>query len=154
MHEEPHAYGHHRPSDPESSKQGYEITDIQIRITLWSGLAVVVMTFIAYVVSTFVVRYSNAQPPISDYDAPPIAIEARSQPFAPGVRLQVEPPAALHELRAKQHEVAATYGVVSAEPEIYRIPVDTAIDIVAQRGLPAFPTLTPAESAGAARENL
>ncbi len=141
MHDKEHPYGHHAPSDPQSPAKGYEVTDIQIRLILWSGVGVVVMTFVAYVVSTFVVRYSNAQPAISEFDAAPIAVDARNEPFARGVRLQVSAPDGLKAFRAGQDEGASTYGVVSAEPEIYRIPVDTAIDIVAARGLPVFPTL-------------
>ncbi len=135
-----------------SSNQGYEPSDIQLKIVVWSGVAVVIMTFVAYVVSTFVVHYVNAQPPISDVTPTPMAVEQRSLPFAPGVRLQVSVESALKEVRAAQHEEATTYGVVSAEPEIFRIPVETAMDIVAERGLPAFPVLTAPEAATASTE--
>ena len=70
-----HPYGHHTQSDPSSVQQGYELTDLQIKALVWAGVALVVMTFIAYVVSTFVVHYSNAQPAISEFDAPPIAVD-------------------------------------------------------------------------------
>lgn len=148
-----HPYGHHTQSDPASVQQGYELTDLQIKALVWAGVALVVMTFIAYVVSTFVVHYSNAQPPISEFNAPPIAVEARTQPFAAGVRLQVAPHDALVDLRQRQTEQATTYGVVSAEPEIYRIPVEKAMDIVAERGLPVFPVLAPPANASETTES-
>jgi hypothetical protein len=152
MHDKEHPYGQHTQSHPASQQQGYEVSDLQIKVTLWSGVAVVIMTFIAYVVSTFVVHYSNAQAPISEFNPPPVAVEAVEQPFATGVRLQVDMPSALQDVRESQHERATTFGVVSAEPEIYRIPVETAIDIVAERGLPVFPVLAQAEGPGQARE--
>jgi hypothetical protein len=138
----------HEHGDNATGTQGYEPSDIQLRIVLWAGIAVVVMTFLAYVVSTFVVRYVNAQPAISSYDLTPMAVESRSEPFAEGVRLQVDAPLGLSKVRTEQHRTATTFGVVSAEPEIYRVPVDTAMGIVAERGLPEFPKLSTEESEG------
>lgn len=147
MHKHDHDHGHGA-----SANQGYEPSDIQLRIVVWSGVAVVVMTFVAYIVSTFVVRYVNAQPAISDYQPTPMAIEQRSLPFAEGVRLQVDVASALRDVRTEQHEAATTYGVVSDQPEIFRIPVETAMDIVAERGLPAFPVIAAPEAAGQTTE--
>ena len=137
----------HEPDDhAPSGNQGYEPTDIQLRIIAYSGVAVVLMTLIAYIFSTFVVRFVNAQPPISEFEPTPMAIEGRSQPFASGVRLQVAAPEAMQGFRAEQYEAATTFGVVSDEPEIFRIPVDTAMDIVAERGLPEFSKVITAET--------
>jgi hypothetical protein len=141
------------PEHDTPEQKGYELSDVQLRVVLWSGVTVVLLTLAAYIVSTFLVKYSNAQPPISDYTPTPMAIESRGEPFEGGVRLQVEPGAALVEFRAEQHRQATTYGTVSDEPEIYRIPISRAIDVVAQRGLPVFPVTTPPPSAGGAQES-
>jgi len=138
----------HEPNHGASGNQGYEPTDIQLKVVAWFGVAVVILTFAGYIVGTFVTRYVNAQPPISDVTLAPIATESLNEPFAPGVRLQVDSPSAKAAFRAEQDHVATTFGVVSDQPEIYRIPVNTAMDIVAERGLPQFPKLEAPESAG------
>ena len=151
MHNEHHSApaGHGGTGHGTAEQNGYELSDLQLRITLYAGITLVLLTFIAYVASTFMIRYANAQPPISNFELTPMAVEAQSQPFGDGVRLQVVPRRGLAELRQNQQQRATTYSVVSDEPEIYRIPVETALDIVVERGLPSFPVLTtPEQPAG------
>lgn len=125
-------------AEHEAEQQGYELTDIQIKVVLWFGVSIVVLTFLGYIVSIFFVKYFNAQPPISDYVATPVARETVTQQFPAGTRLQVDPPAALDQRLEDMEYVATTFGVVSEEPEIYRIPVEEAMEIVANEGLPVF----------------
>jgi hypothetical protein len=55
----------------------------------------------------------------------------------PEPRLQTDPRADLRELRAHESSVLSTYGWVDKAAGVVRIPVDEAIRITAQRGLPA-----------------
>ena len=114
---------------------------------LIAGLATVILTAIAYVVGTATVKYVRAQPALGDYNPTAVAIEEQNKPWELQTRLQVDPPRALHEFRTEQKHTENSFGVVSAEPEIYRIPMETAMKIVAEKGLPKFPKLeTQAEA--------
>ncbi len=140
MHEDT---GHHV-----TSPKGYEVSDVQVKWVLWFGVGLVILTFFGYVVGTIATKFFRAQPAIGDFRATPVALEQGSQEWDLPVRLQVEPPRALNEFNATQTSVATGFGIVSDEPEIYRIPVETAMKIVAERGLPVFPKVTaPVEGA-------
>jgi hypothetical protein len=65
--------------------------------------------------------------------APPS--EAGELPPAP--RLQSDPPFDLERLRAEEKARLETYGWVNRERGIARIPVERAMDLVIERGLPA-----------------
>ena len=131
-------------ADQSSKDLGYELSDVQIKVILWSGVGVVIMTFVTFVVSVFFIKYLAAAGSISEYEASPLAGE--NQEWDLDVRLQPNPPAELVEHREGQRYVSASYGTVSEEPEIYRIPIETAMDIVAKNGLPTFTAFLPSET--------
>jgi hypothetical protein len=55
----------------------------------------------------------------------------------PEPRLQTDPRADLRELRVHEDEVLSTYGWVDKGAGVVRIPIEDALKITAQRGLPA-----------------
>jgi hypothetical protein len=55
----------------------------------------------------------------------------------PEPRLQTDPRADLRELRAHENMVLSTYGWVDKDAGVVRIPVEEAMKITVQRGLPA-----------------
>lgn len=71
----------------------------------------------------------------------PVAVtppEAATQQFV-GPRLSAEQPEALHELRAREAEQLASYGWVDRQAGLARLPIERAIEIVSDRGLPTWP---------------
>jgi hypothetical protein len=62
-------------------------------------------------------------------------IPERQEPPSP--RLQTSPVHDMGAFRATEDRVLSTYGWVDRNAGVVRIPIDRAIDIVAQRGLPA-----------------
>ncbi len=133
-----HEHGHGTPE-----QKGYEVSDVQVKVILIAGLGIVIMTAVSYLVGTFAVKYFRAQPAIGSYAPTPVALEEQGKPWNLPTRLQVDPPRALVEFRAEQTQTANSFGVVSQEPEIYKIPVETAMKIVAEKGLPKFPKVAP-----------
>ena len=131
-------------ADQSSKDLGYELSDIQIKVLLLSGVGLVVLTFAAFIVSVFFIKYLAASGSYSEYKASPLAGE--NQEWDLDVRLQPDPPADLAEHREGQAYRSTTYGTVSEEPEIYRIPIETAMDIVAENGLPTFTAFLPSET--------
>ena len=54
----------------------------------------------------------------------------------PEPRLQVSAPKDLKQYKAAQEEILNSYGWVDEKAGVVRIPIDRAMDILAQKGLP------------------
>jgi hypothetical protein len=52
-------------------------------------------------------------------------------------RLQISPPTDLQEMRAAEEATLHGYGWVDKDKKIVRIPIDRAMELMAQKGLPA-----------------
>ena len=73
-------------------------------------------------------RESAADPLLSPYAANP-------SPFV-GPRLQPDPPADLREILAHEEQILDSYGWVDRERGVVRIPIERAMDLLLERGLP------------------
>jgi hypothetical protein len=62
-------------------------------------------------------------------------VPERQQPPSP--RLQTSPANDMDRFRAAEDQALSSYGWVDRNAGVVRIPIDRAIDITAQRGLPA-----------------
>ena len=67
-----------------------------------------------------------------DSEGHPLAGEVTT----PSPRLQAFPAQELSEYRAVQRELTETYGLIDVQLGVYRIPVDRAMELVVERGLP------------------
>lgn len=77
-------------------------------------------------------------------DRPQTAL-TEQRPPPPEPRLQVNPPADWQALRATEETTLNSYGWVDRGAGTVRIPIDRAIDLLVQRGLPtSAPTAQPA----------
>src|SRR3989442_5282615 len=77
-------------------------------------------------------------------DPPPSPIaEARAPRLPPGPRLQSSPVLDMEQLRAREDSVLTSYGWVDRQAGIGRIPIDRAVELLLEKGLPAPP---PAEA--------
>ena len=65
----------------------------------------------------------------------PLAAQADKVPPEP--RLQEHPREDLSELRAREDEILSSYGWVDKNAGVVRIPIDDAIKLTLQRGLPS-----------------
>lgn len=84
-------------------------------------------------------RQAATDPVVSPYAANPA-------PFV-GPKLQASPPTDLQEIRAHEERILGSYGWVDRERGIVRIPIDRAMDLLLERGLPAAED-APAEEEG------
>jgi hypothetical protein len=117
----------------------YEKKDINPRSTLWFGVWVlVIMVVVAFLMKplydVLVAREVATQPKAAYVDDPdPKAIEP------PAPRLQVTPERDLAALRAQEDAILASYAWIEKDRGIVRIPIEEAMRIVAENGLPTFP---------------
>jgi hypothetical protein len=121
----------------EKHNGGYEKTDADVGALglLIGGLAV--LTLVGMLVSWLVFRGMDARHQAAQPPAPPLADTRPALPPEP--RLQEQPWRDLEELRRAEREILAGYEWVDRDAGIVRIPVERAMVILAERGLPAAP---------------
>jgi hypothetical protein len=78
-------------------------------------------------------------------------VDARSLPPMP--RLQPAPIADMKDMRAAEDKILKGYGWVDQGQGVTRIPVDRAIELLAQRGIPGRTTNLPARDVSIPRES-
>jgi hypothetical protein len=125
----------HTPPRSPDGAQTYERSDFGAGPIVWAmliGSIVIALVFVAMWVLTGVFADYEARrsPP-----AHPLAAAAgRQQPPAP--RLQPDPVKDMNALRAFEDAQLNSYAWIDKPAGKVRIPIDRAIDLVAERGLP------------------
>ena len=113
-------------------RRGHETSDINIRNLIISGVLlcclVIAGLLVSGVVFHYFVRHQGLGPPASPFE------NVRMLPPEP--RLQVSAPKDLEQYKAAQGEILNSYGWVDQKAGIVRIPIERAMDILVQRGLP------------------
>ena len=125
--------------DPEgieaAVRSGHEEDAVSSRILRRSVLAFVVIVLVAvsavYVLQPLMVRSQQAQSPPAN---PLAAAYGRVDPPAP--RLQVDPALDIFQHRQNEQRVLTSYGWVDEQAGVVRIPIERAIALIAERGLP------------------
>ena len=126
-----------------------------IKFAFWLVVVTIVIVFLLYrLYFVFVAQEADRQPP-----PPVMRPEARQMaPPRPLLQVQVEPPADLAsrfashnlvEFRAQEDALLGSYGWVDKDLGRVHMPVDDAMRIVAEQGLPSFLPPTPAPPSAA-----
>jgi len=141
LHHENHEHraNHEHPENLENlvnPEVSHETSDVNIRAILGFGAALVVVAAVVHLLIYVLFGYFNVRenakvPP----EYPLAATEGHREPPEP--RLQTDPRQDLSDLRAKEDDVLGSYGCVDKNASIVRIPIDAAVKLTLQRGLPA-----------------
>ena len=130
---------------------GYEKTDAHAGDTYRAGLTILgTMVVTALVVVPMYRSLARREA----REQKPAATVLKADPNA-GIaavpRLVTSEPAVLAEFRAQEDAFLTSYGWVEKDKAIARMPIDAAMKLVAERGLPKFPgpEPTPAPAGGA-----
>lgn len=130
------------PESPRALEQAVEVgheADVVRSRVLWIaaaifiGLGTIGWFAVQLIEPLFISLQEEKYPPPN----PLAATYGRVEPPAP--RLQVDPRLDIHDYRAAQERLLTTYGWVDEQAGVVRIPIERAIDILAERGLPAVP---------------
>jgi len=132
-------------SEPGNEEVRFEREDVNSRSTIWFGISIlVVMVVVAFLVKPFYDLLAEHE----TRTQPPPAYALPAEPPAPAAttpRLQVEPVVDLATLRAHEDRILDGYAWVDKERGIARIPIEDAMRLVAEQGLPVFPPAPKAE---------
>ncbi len=134
----------HRVEKP--VRPGYELTDISTRVVVVFATALVAAGVIIHVLVWALFAYLGQATAASYSRQYPLA-STGAAPLPPAPTLQVRPREDLREMRAEEDRILSSYGWVDANAGIVRIPIDRAMQLVLQRGLP---TRTASKGAGPA----
>ena len=133
-------------SAPQSG--GYETRDVSVKLFGMVILGMVCVTLLGMAVSLWYFNLSRERRQASDTPPPPLSATLPQAPPEP--RLQVNPGTDLRKYQVDEEEALNSYAWIDAKGGIVRIPIERAMDLVAQRGLPtrseSAPSPVPAKS--------
>jgi hypothetical protein len=113
-------------------RRGHETSDANIRNLIISGVLLCCLVIAGLLVSGGVFHYfvghQGLGPPASPFE------DVRMLPPEP--RLQVSAPKDLKQYKGAQGEILNSYGWVDQKAGVVRIPIDRAMGILLQKGLP------------------
>ena len=115
----------HEPTDADSRS----ITQFGIGLTFFLILSQLALW---WVFSSFSKREQKLSPPV------PAIIRTQAPKEPPEPRLQANPQSDLKKMLQQEDQVLNNYGWVDPDRGIVRLPVERALEIVAQKGLPQF----------------
>ncbi|HEX7798676.1 MAG TPA: hypothetical protein VF456_30155 [Vicinamibacterales bacterium] len=129
----------HTAHEPHHDDVAHEGSDINVRAIARFGVGLLVLGAVVYlVVWLFFVFLSDRASHASAQLAYPLAAGQQDR-VPPEPRLQTNPRADLREMRESEDKRLDSYGWVDRNAGIVHIPIDDAIKLTLQRGLPARP---------------
>jgi hypothetical protein len=113
---------------------GYQTSEINLRVVTWTAIGLVISVIAIFV--TVGGLFSLFKPQYASESAPSRITTPGRLPPAP--RLQTNPTADLQQLLEAENAKLNSYGWIDRGAGVIRIPIDRAMDLLAQRGLPAW----------------
>jgi hypothetical protein len=116
---------------------GHETRDFSTRVVVIFGISLVVGAVLVFVAIWLVYLFLGAQADrvYATREYPLAPVGARPQPPAP--RLQAKPREELQALRAAEDRRLSGYGWVNPSAGVAYIPIERAMQLTLERGLPA-----------------
>ena len=132
-------HAHHTPPAPptEPGHESYESYEVRLGPVVLFGLGLVIMTGLVFLLMGWLFTVFSARQAARDMPPSPLAQTRPALPPEP--RLQIAPAQELQQLRADEDAALHSYGWVDQAAGIVRIPIERAIDLVHERGLPVRP---------------
>jgi len=121
---------------PPHASAGHERRDVNFRPIVGAAIGLFVSIAVAFVLVAWVFHYLGARAARSSPTANPLTSTFGRQ-LPPEPRLQTAPIEELRQLHAAEDAVLGTYGWTDKQAGTVRIPIARAMELLAQRGLPA-----------------
>jgi hypothetical protein len=126
---------HATPTPADNPEVEHEYSDVNIRAVFGFAAGLLVTAIVIHFAVWVLFRYFDAREARTVAPEYPLAATQGSrQPPEP--RLQVNPRQDLGDLRAREDQVLSSYGWVDKNAGVVRIPIDQAMKLTLERGLP------------------
>jgi hypothetical protein len=119
----------------ETSHVHHEESDVEIRGILGFGAGLIVAAVLISFAMWVLFKYFDAREAHRVVPLYPLAA-AQENRVPPDPRLQTNPREDMNELRAREDEILTSYGWVDRNAGIVRIPIEEAMKMTVERGLP------------------
>lgn len=126
----------HHPPDPEAV--GHETTDAELAPVIKFGVFLTIVCLIVAALMAGLHQFLDRREAAVKAPRYPLAV-GRERPLPPPPRLQPYPFTDIKALRAEEDGILHRYAWVDRNAGLVRIPVDRAIELLAERGLPQAP---------------
>jgi len=121
--------------DRPKPEAGHEASDVSIRSIVRFGIALAIAMALVSVAMWGLFRFFEAEQEKSREPMPPmVAANLRRTPSGP--RLEPDPLAPRRAVQAREDAVLTSYGWVDPKAGVARIPIDRAMELLVERGLP------------------
>lgn len=114
-----------------TAKGTHEQSDVSTRLLIWFLILLTASGIATYLVIAGFWKYLDRQ-----YVQPSTSQWAGPREFPPEPRLQIAPEADLKMYIQKEREVLQTYGWADEKTGTVRVPIDRAIELLAEQGVP------------------
>jgi len=123
-----------KPDRTQPQGHGHETSDVSVRVVVWTAVAFVALGGIAMVMCGILLYGLESSHP----STPPRSLrhDGPAPPLPPEPRLQIAPWEELKTQRAYEENLLHSYGWVDRPTGRARMPIDRAMEIVAERGAP------------------
>jgi hypothetical protein len=121
------------------SAPGYERRDVNVRVVVWFAIGVFAAVALVFVAIGIFQRTLTRSRPYSERGS---RIGA-PQHAAGSPALQANPAADLRAMRLAEEATLHSYGWIDRDRGVIRIPIERAIDLTLDRGLPARAVTPP-----------
>ncbi len=113
---------------------GHEERDTNIRALVWFALSLIAAIIVVLLLVKWL--FYAFPKPQAEISATSLSLPGRAEELPPEPRLQVNAPEDLKKLHEQEDSFLSSYGWVDKQNGAVRIPIDRAIDLLTQRGLP------------------
>jgi hypothetical protein len=120
----------------ENPEVHHEHSDVNIRAILGFGGGLIVVAAVIHLLIYVLFGFFVQREQLKVRREYPLAVE-QDRRLPPEPRLQTDPRQDLADLRAKEDEQLGSYGWVDKNAGVVRIPIDAAIKLTLERGLPS-----------------
>ena len=110
----------------------YEARDVKPGVIALAGIAVIVSAFLIHGAVKLTYRYASA----TQFRPAPVSLVKSAPSPSRLPQLQVNPTAELQQMQETQKQALESYGWIDREKGIVRIPIDEAMRLLVERGLP------------------
>jgi hypothetical protein len=113
----------------------HEESDVNVRAILQYGIGLAAVALVVHVFLWWLLGFYERRNERGQTQAYPMAAGQQNR-LPPSPRFQENPQQELQDLRAKQGAVLEGYGWVNKDAGIARIPIEDAMRMIVERGLP------------------